>query len=263
MKLQAIDIGVNLMNHTFHEDREEVVTRAEEAGVTPLIITGTSVRDSEEAAYYASRYPGKLYSTAGVHPHDAKDCGADTIGKLRELAALPQVTAIGECGLDYNRDFSPRDVQRDWFEKQICLAEELDMPLFLHERDAHEDFAAMLRDHPAVIRRAVVHCFTGTAAELRTYLDMGMFIGVTGWICDERRGKHLRELVKDIPLDRLMIETDAPYLTPRDLRPKPKGGRNEPAFLAHVLEVIASCMGQEKEEVAAATVRTTKHFFGI
>ncbi|WP_145948761.1 TatD family hydrolase [Paenibacillus sp. Y412MC10] len=263
MTLPIIDIGVNLMNSSFDRDREEVLARAAEAGVEQLIITGTSVESSEEAAHYAKSYPGRLFSTAGVHPHDAKDCGPDTAERLRRLAGLPEVVAIGECGLDYNRDFSPRDVQRRWFEEQLRLAEELDMPLFLHERDASADFAAMLKDHPALIQRAVVHCFTGSAEELYTYLEMGLHIGITGWICDERRGGHLRELVREIPLDRLMIETDAPYLTPRDLRPKPKSGRNEPAFLAHILGVVADCRGEEPATLAAATVRTTRRFFGI
>ncbi len=133
-----IDIGVNLMHRSFHADREQVVERAAAAGITPLIITGTSVRSSREAAQYAACYPGKLYTTAGVHPHDAKSCSTDTIQQLRQLAAQPQVVSIGECGLDYNRDFSPRDVQRRWFGEQIQLAGELHMPLFLHERDAHE-----------------------------------------------------------------------------------------------------------------------------
>ncbi|WP_136608545.1 TatD family hydrolase [Paenibacillus dokdonensis] len=263
MHPQIIDIGVNLTNRSFHKDREEVIARAEGEGVTPLIITGTSVGGSEEAALLAGFYPGKLYATAGVHPHDVKECTEHTLDRLRELAALPQVVAIGECGLDYNRDFSPRDVQRRWFREQVVLAEELGLPLFLHEREAHSDFAAIMQEHPSMVAKSVVHCFTGTADELHAYLEMGFHIGITGWICDERRGQHLRELVKDIPLDRLMIETDAPYLTPRDLRPKPKDGRNEPAFLAHIVKVIASCMGRELEEVASQTVRTTKAFFNI
>lgn len=263
MSPQIIDIGVNLTNRSFHKDREEVLARAEAEGVTPLIITGTSVAGSQEAARYSELYPGKLYSTAGVHPHDVKECGEGTLERLRELAALPQVVAIGECGLDYNRDFSPRDVQRHWFREQVRLAEEIGMPLFLHERDAHADFAAIMREHPAMIAKSVVHCFTGTGEELHAYLGMGFHIGITGWICDERRGQHLRELVKDIPLDRLMIETDAPYLTPRDMRPKPKDGRNEPAFLTHIVKVVASCMNRDEEEVARATFETTKAFFHI
>ncbi|UQZ85455.1 Tat-linked quality control protein TatD [Paenibacillus konkukensis] len=261
MNHPIVDIGVNLMHRSFHEDREQVVQRAAESQVSPLIITGTSLRSSGEAARYAARYPGKLYATAGVHPHDAKSCNEETIAKLRELAALPQVAAIGECGLDYNRDFSPRDVQRHWFAEQIRLALELDMPLFLHEREASADFIAILKEH--AVSKAVVHCFTGTRSELKAYLDMGLYIGITGWICDERRGKHLQELVRMIPLNRLMLETDAPFLTPRDLKEKPANGRNEPAFLPHILQTVARCIGKPAEEVAKAATETTAEFFGI
>lgn len=226
MSKPLIDIGVNLMHRSFHQDREQIVERAAEKGVSPLVITGTSVRNSTEAARYAARYPGQLYATAGVHPHDAKSCNSQTIAQLKALAVLPQVVAIGECGLDYNRDFSPRDVQREWFAKQIRLAIELQLPLFLHEREAFADFMAILKEQGAP--KAVVHCFTGTRAELAAYLDMGLYIGITGWICDERRGKHLQQLVRSIPLDRLMIETDAPFLTPRDLKEKPAGGSEMP-----------------------------------
>lgn len=261
MNHNIIDIGVNLMHRSFQADREQVVEQAIANHVIPLIITGTSLRNSMEASRFAGRYPGKLYATAGVHPHDAKSCSEETMAKLRELAALPQVVAIGECGLDYNRDFSPRDIQRKWFAEQIRLARELNMPLFLHEREAFSDFVAILKEHS--VHKAVVHCFTGTQSELKAYLEMGLYIGITGWICDERRGKHLRELVRMIPLNRLMIETDAPFLTPRDLKEKPKGGRNEPAFLPHILQSIARCTGRTAEEVAKATTETAAEFFGI
>jgi TatD DNase family protein len=261
MSHSIVDIGVNLMHRTFHPDRELVVERALANDVTPLIITGTSLRNSLEAARYAGRYPGNLYATAGVHPHDAKSCNEETIKKLKELAALPQVVAIGECGLDYNRDFSPRDVQRKWFTEQARLAVELKMPLFLHEREAFSDFITILKDN--AVQKAVVHCFTGTYAELKAYLEMGFHIGITGWICDERRGKHLRDLVRMIPIDRLMIETDAPFLTPRDLKEKPTEGRNEPAFLRHILQAVAKCIGRPAEEVAKATTQTAADFFGL
>lgn len=261
MNHPIIDIGVNLLHRSFQQDREQVVERALNKGVSPLIITGTSLRNSVEAARYARRYAGRLYTTAGVHPHDAKSCNEDTMAKLKELAALPQVVAIGECGLDYNRDFSPRDVQRKWFREQVRLAAELEMPLFLHEREAAEDFKAILKEQP--IPKAVVHCFTGTAAELMAYLEMGLYIGITGWICDERRGKHLKELVKRIPLDRLMIETDAPFLTPRDLKNKPADGRNEPVYLPHILEAVARSIGKPTEEVAKATTETALAFFHL
>lgn len=256
-----IDIGVNLMHRSFNEDRERIVELAAEKGVSPLILTGTSLRSSSEAARYAGLYSGKLYSTAGIHPHDAKSCSEETMAKLRSLAAQPQVVAIGECGLDYNRDFSPRDVQYKWFEEQVKLALELDMPLFLHEREAFKDFADILKAQG--VTKAVVHCFTGNQAELQAYLDMGLHIEITGWICDERRGRHLKELVRLIPLDKLMIETDAPFLTPRDLPVKPANGRNEPAFLPHVLDAVARCLGKPAAEVAEATKETTRRFFGL
>lgn len=261
MNNAIIDIGVNLMHRSFQQDRDQIVERAAANRVSPLIITGTSVRNSVEAARYAARFPKKLYATAGIHPHDAKSCNEETMAKLKELAALPQVVAIGECGLDYNRDFSPRDVQRKWFAEQIRLALELNMPLFLHEREAFADFVSILREHE--VKKAVVHCFTGSQAELQAYLELGWYIGITGWICDERRGKHLRELVGMIPLNRLMIETDAPFLTPRDLKEKPADGRNEPAFLPHILQHVARCVGKSPEEVAKATTEAAGEFFGI
>lgn len=256
-----IDIGINLMHRSFHQDREQVVERALANRVTPLIITGTSLRSSEEGARYAGQHPGKLYATAGVHPHDAKHCDGDTLNRLKSLAVQPQVVAIGECGLDYNRDFSPREVQRRWFAEQVRLAQEMKMPLFLHEREASADFVSILKEQQ--VQQAVVHCFTGTRQELLTYLDLGWHIGITGWICDERRGKHLRELVRLVPLDRLMIETDAPFLTPRDLKQKPADGRNEPAYLTHILHTVARCLGKPADEVARATTATAVAFFGL
>ena len=263
MAFQLIDIGINLMHKSYNEDRDQVVSRAAEAGVSPLIITGSSERSSIEAAEYASQKPGRLYSTAGVHPHDARHCTPETMSTLRKLAEKPSVVAIGECGLDYNRDFSPRPDQDRWFEAQVELACELKRPLFLHERDAHARFVEILNRHADRLPKAVVHCFTGSGQELDTYLSLGYYIGITGWICDERRGVHLRELVKRIPLDRLMLETDGPFLTPRDMRPQPKHGRNEPAFLPHILGAVAKSMGKPVDEVAARVTKTSKTFFGI
>ena len=209
-----VDIGVNLAHRSFHADRKTVIQRAFNAGVRTMVITGTSLASSQEAQQIAREYPGQLFSTAGVHPHDSRNCTMDTIAELRRLAALEQVVAIGECGLDFNRDFSPRPEQEKWFEAQVALAEELQKPLFLHERDASQRFYDIL----TAVRKsvpAVVHCFTGSRESLKMYLDLGLHIGITGWICDERRGMPLRELVREIPLDRLMIETDAPYLVPQ------------------------------------------------
>ncbi|MDR1802431.1 MAG: TatD family hydrolase [Treponema sp.] len=261
--MKLIDIGINLMNSAYDRDRDEVVKTAAAAGVSPLVITGSGERSSLAAALYAYVRPGALYATAGVHPHEAKNCGNGTIDFLRELALEKGAKAIGECGLDYNRDFSPRDVQRKWFVKQAELAAELSLPLFLHERDAFADFSTILRDYINSVPAAVVHCFTGSADELERYLSLGCYIGVTGWICDERRGKHLLELVKIIPKDRLMLETDGPYLLPRNLPVKVRNRRNEPRFLPHIAETVARHLGKETEKLAGETFSNTKRFFGI
>lgn len=260
---ELVDIGVNLTNKAFGADLDAVLGRARAAGVAAMVVTGTSEAESRAAADLARQHPGFLYATAGVHPHHAKDCGDATLDLLRELAGRPEVVAIGECGLDYNRDFSPRPVQRAWYEKQVTLACELDMPLFLHEREAAEDLLAVLRTHRSGLRAAVVHCFTGEREALEAYLELDLHIGITGWICDERRGIHLHELVASIPAERLMLETDAPYLTPRSLRPKPKRGRNEPAFLPEVLKTVARCRGVAEADLAASSTATARRFFGL
>jgi TatD DNase family protein len=166
-------------------------------------------------------------------------------------------------GLDFNRDFSPRPQQEWVFEAQLELAAELGLPVFLHERDARARFIQILSRHRHRLGAAVVHCFTGSAEDLAAYLELDLHIGITGWVCDERRGLHLRELVKRIPLQRLLLETDAPFLVPRDLRPRPKAGRNEPAFLPHILKTVAVCLELPLEAVAAATTRNTCAFFGF
>lgn len=258
-----VDIGVNLGHRSFARDLDEVLHRARAAGVAHIIVTGTSERASDSASTLAVAHPGFLSSTAGVHPHDARSCNAGTTDRLRELAAAPHVVAIGECGLDFNRDFSPRPVQERWFEAQLELAASLRLPVFLHERDAHARFHAILRSHRDSLVGGVVHCFTGSREHARSYLELDLHIGITGWICDERRGLHLREIVKDIPAQRLMVETDAPFLTPRDLRPKPARGRNEPAFLPHVVAAIAAARGESPEVLAASSTSCARGLFGL
>jgi len=262
--MELVEIGVNLGHRQFNHDRDAVVQRAVAAGVTRLVITGTNLHSSREALTLARRRPGVLWCTAGVHPHNAKECGPDTLDQLCDLLAQPEVVGVGEFGLDFNRDFSPRDVQERWFDAQCELACELNKPLFLHDRDSHVRFLDILKRHwPRLKRGGVVHCFTGTAEELGAYLDLGLHIGITGWICDEPRGQHLRALVREIPLDRLMLETDAPFLLPRDLRPAPTERRNEPAFLPHIARTVASCLGIAVEDLAEATTATTRAFFGL
>ena len=259
--MQLVDIGVNLGHRSFAGDREAVIQRAVAAGVGTMICTGTSVRGSQDALALARKRPGTLFTTAGVHPHDAARCDGQTLDALRALATNPQVVAIGECGLDFNRDFSPRPVQVEVFKRQVQLARDLGMPLFLHERDAAAALLEVLDAEKPAPESVVVHCFTGDGETLRQYLRRGYNIGITGWICDERRGMHLRGLIKEVPGDRLLVETDAPFLTPRDLRPKPAAGRNEPAFLVHVLRAIAACRGEQPEAVAAATTANARRVF--
>jgi len=257
--MQLADIGANLTHASFREDLDDVLSRARHAGVGTIVVTGTTVEDSRHAADLAAARG--LHATAGVHPHHARDCDARTIPALREIAAHPRVVAIGECGLDYNRNYSPHPDQEKWFVAQLELAAELGKPLFLHSRDAHPRFAEILRN--LRVGKAVAHCFTGEGEELRAYLDLGLYIGITGWICDERRGAHLVPLVNEIPRDRLLLETDSPYLTPRDLHPQPKARRNEPAFLPHILRAVARARGESPEALAEASVRNAKAFFGI
>lgn len=254
-----IDIGANLTHPSFRDDLAEVVARARAAGVGNLIITGTGIEESRTAIEVAERFG--LQATAGVHPHHARECDAQTIPALRELAQHRHVVAIGECGLDFNRNYSPHPDQEKWFIAQAELGLELDKPLFMHSRDAHPRFAQLLKE--LGIEKGVAHCFTGEREELHAYLDLGLHVGITGWICDERRGKHLLELVKEIPRDRLLLETDAPYLTPRDMRPQPKARRNEPAFLPHVLQTVARALGRPAQEIAAETTRNANRLFGI
>ena len=256
-----IDIGANLTHESFADDFDDVLERADNAGVKQIIVTGASPTGSEQACELANQH-AHLFATAGIHPHHAQETNESSLVRLGELAAFDKVKAIGETGLDFFRDFSPRETQITSFEKHIELAIETGLPMFLHERDAHPTFAEILKSHPD-ISPAVVHCFTGEKEALHSYLDLDCYIGITGWICDERRGAHLLELVKDIPKDRLMIETDAPYLIPRTIRPKPKTRRNEPFYLPLVCQTVAGCLELSFEEVAKLTTENARRFFNL
>lgn len=264
--MQLIDIGVNLTNSSFHDQQATVVERAVQAGVVQMVVTGTSLGVSEQALELALQLDPDghhLFTTAGVHPHDASTWDIASEGRLRQLLAQPRVRAVGECGLDFNRDFSPRPLQEKALHAQLALAADLQLPVFLHERDASERLLAILRDYRDHLPAAVVHCFTGEREALFAYLDLDLHIGITGWICDERRGTHLHPLVGNIPRGRLMLESDAPYLLPRSLRPKPKSGRNEPAFLPEVLREVALHRGEPVDETAAHTTATAQAFFRL
>lgn len=264
--MQLIDIGVNLTNASFASERRAVLDRAYQAGVAQLVLTGTSVEGSEQALQLCNdldESASRLFSTAGIHPHSASDWNAETEKQLHALLTESRVRAVGECGLDFNRDFSPRPQQEKVLEAHLAMAAELQLPVFLHERDASQRLLEILRDYRDRIPAAVVHCFTGEQRALFSYLDMDLHIGITGWICDERRGTHLHPLVRDIPRGRLMLESDAPYLLPRSLRPKPRNGRNEPAFLTEVLREVAIHRGESEAQLARHTTLCAQQFFGL
>jgi TatD DNase family protein len=205
----------------------------------------------------------QLYATAGLHPHHASDWSQQHAELYRELGEQGQVVAIGEAGLDYNRNYSPHADQKRAFTAQLAIAAELNLPMFLHQRDAHEDFLHLLDPWLERLPGVVVHCFTGTRAEMADYIQRDCYVGITGWICDERRGQHLLEAVGDIPDERLLIETDAPYLLPRTLRPKPKSRRCEPAHLPEVARVIAQARGQSQQELGEVTTANAARLFQL
>ena len=262
-----IDIGANLTAPAFDADRTDVIARARDAGVRGIVVTGTDLASATAAADLAAGQEG-LWSTAGVHPHDAKSVPDGWLAIVEALAARDPVVAVGETGLDFHRNYSPRDVQREVFAAQIQLAVRLDMPLFVHDRDSGGETARLLADHRAVPERVVIHCFTGSRADLDTWLDAGYYIGITGWICDERRGGELRQLAPLIPDERLLIETDAPYLLPRTMpRRGPQapanGRRNEPGFLPWVAREVARCRSTTPGEIGALTARNARRLFRL
>ncbi|MDT8449942.1 MAG: TatD family hydrolase [Wenzhouxiangellaceae bacterium] len=259
--MEWTDIGCNLGHESFTDDWPAVLDDARAAGVTRLVVTGASVAGSDRALELAQARPDMLRATAGVHPHLASDFDD---GAARHLAGLHDqalVAAVGECGLDYFRDFSPRTDQRRAFEAQLELAARSAKPVFLHQRDAHDDFVAILKSFRDRLGPVVVHCFTDTAEALHDYLDLDCHIGITGWICDERRGLALKGIVREIPAGRLMLETDAPYLKPRNLRPKARTHRNEPQWLPWIGGTVAALRGVTPAELAAQTTANARAFF--
>jgi TatD DNase family protein len=261
-----VDIAGNLTNKAFRADLPAVLARAEQAGVSGIVVAGVSTTTSRRGWELAMDVRAKadqlrLVATSGIHPHHASDASPEALVEIAELVNEDLVVAIGECGLDYNRDFSPRDAQRRAFEAQLEIASGTTKPVYLHERDAHDDFATILERWRPKLAGGVVHCFTGDRRTLDRYLGMDLHVGFTGWLCDERRGGHLVELVARVPRGRVMVETDAPYILPRDLVPKPKTGRNEPAFVVHVARAVARSRGETFEDLAAHTTATARALF--
>ncbi len=256
--MKYIDIGLNLFSEQYRGREKEIYETALEKE-TAFIITGSSVRSSE-AAHEFAKDREDVWATAGVHPHDAKHWDKKSAEVIKKLAAEKKNVAIGECGLDYDRMFSPKDVQLKVFEEQINIAEEFDKALFLHEREATEDFAELMKRYPERCKKAVVHCFAGSRKAAETYLELGCMIGITGWVCDDRRNAELLDALKIIPEERLMAETDGPYLKPRNVKLK---GENRPEYISYVVERIAEIKQTDADRLAETLLENTKKFFGI
>ncbi len=255
------DIGINLTDSAFDSDRQAVIQNAAAAGVTRMLVTGTNAAESQQAISLCQQYPHQLFCTVGVHPHYSKEFTPAMRNTLAALLKCPEVCAVGETGLDFNRNFSTPEQQIWAFEQQLELASDSQLPLFLHERDAHTQQIEMLRSVKGEFNGGVAHCFTGTREELYNYLDLDLYIGITGWICDERRGTELFKLLKEIPANRLLLETDAPYLLPRTLRPKPKSRRNLPRYLPHILEQAALARNDDPQALARQTEENCQRLF--
>lgn len=255
------DAGVNLTNKRILKELEGVMERAQQAGVQKQLIISTSIEEAEQAIQLCQQFPEQLVMTVGIHPHDAGEAPVDYKPQLKELAGHSCVVAIGECGLDFNRNYSPRVAQEDVFVAQIELANELNLPLYLHERDAIDRQIELLNQHCKDSTPCLTHCFTGGAEALSRYAKRGHWFGITGWVCDERRNQELVAALPHLPLDRLVLETDAPFLLPRGLKPRPK--MNEPMFLPIIGETLADYLGISSQKLAALTYANAARFFGL
>ncbi|MCH8140113.1 MAG: TatD family hydrolase [Proteobacteria bacterium] len=258
-----IDIGANLLHSQFDGDRDEVIERAHTAGVTRILLTATDLSTSVAAIEFCSNR-NDIRCTTGVHPHAAKDVEAGWTSTLSKLATSPLVKAVGEMGLDYNRNFSSPEQQRAVFHSQLDIAEQVGKPVFVHDREAADDVLDALTSHNGLVG-VVVHCFTGGKKELDDYLSAGFHIGITGWVCDQRRGQPLRDIVTRVPLSRLLIETDAPYLLPHNAPANEVATRNkrrnEPALLKYVVAQLAQLYGTDELAIVTATSRNATELF--
>ncbi len=265
--IKYIDIGINITNKQFQNDQQEVIANALQSGVFQILLTGTSVTKSEQALEIAKKYPNVLFSTAGIHPHDAKSMDTKSIANLKKLLEQDEVVAVGECGLDFDRDFSPRKQQERCYEAQLDLACTFEKPLFLHERAAFNRFLPITQQFLPQLPKAVVHCFTGTLEEAKRYLDLGFYLGFTGAITDQKRFSYLKDVIQYVPLDRIMIETDAPFMLPKNILKVNLNlkhqRRNEPAYLPYVAQYIALIKNISVERVALETTTTTQAFFNL
>jgi len=258
--MKIFDSHCHLDDKTYNRDLEKVIQRARSAGVTRMVTIGIDKRTSALAVSLAQSY-SEIYASVGVHPHDVKNCNESILQELVNLAQNKEVRAWGEIGLDFNRMYSPREDQEKWFHRQIEIAGQLELPMIFHERDSNGRFLEILKNNTYKNMDGVVHCFSGTRVELNHYLDLGLHIGITGIITMKSRGTQLREMVPGIPVDRLLIETDAPYLTPSPERNRHR--RNEPAFVKSVLLKLAEVRGEDPAKLAQIVWENTCRLYGL
>ncbi|GGF79923.1 TatD family hydrolase [Alteromonas lipolytica] len=251
------DAGINMFDERM--PAEQTLSAALAAGVTRLCLITTHPDEWQQAEDYYRQYPDQLCYTLGIHPHNAKVAQPEHFAELRARATQPGVVAIGECGLDYNRDFSPRDVQRQVFSTQLQIAVELNKPVYLHERDAFADQLAILEPVKAQLQGGIAHCFTGNTEQMQAYLALGLHIGITGWVCDDKRGQALREAVLQLPVERLIMETDAPYLYPKDRKPRQRN--NAPAYLPHIGHAVAQLKAMAPDRLQEISFNNTEQLF--
>lgn len=250
------DIGANLTSSHFSDDLDSVLDESFEAGVKKICITSSNLQDVRNAKKITERNKN-LYYSVGFHPHNAKDFKIEFLKDMSIYLDDPKAICLGEMGLDFNRNFSSKDEQILCFESQLSLANSINKPLFLHQRDAHEEFLSIL-DNYKFNQKLIVHCFTGNLSELEDYLKRDFYIGITGWVCDLKRGLDLRECINHIPQDKLLIESDSPYLSPRK-----KIRRNEPKFLIDVVEEVARLRQQTKESIVKSSYENSLNFFNL
>jgi TatD DNase family protein len=258
--MKLFDSHCHLDDHSYHKDLDMVIQRANQEGIERMMTVGIDLETSTRAIEIAETFDG-VHAAVGVHPHRASSCSDQVMKRLTDLAGNPRVCAWGETGLDFNRMYSPKKDQETWFVRQVLTADEKRLPLILHERDSHGRLLEILKAHPNQNRCGVVHCFSGNRSELDAYLELGYYIGITGILTLQERGIDLRNLVAHIPLDRLLIETDAPYLTPAPQ--KNKSRRNEPAFVKSVLLKLAEIRELTPDELARTTCNNAARLFNI
>ena len=258
---EIADIACNFTSNRFDNDLDEVINQAIVNNITKFGLICSRLSDIEKLLEIYNRYSKDMFFTIGVHPHHANEINEEYLKKLKEVINNNNPHAIGETGLDFFRNLSTYEEQIFAFEEQIKIAIDTNKPLFLHQRDSHDDFIKILRKYSSDINKSVVHCFTGTKEQLDDYLELDCYIGVTGWICDAKRNVELRKTIKNIPLERLMIETDCPYLIPKNLEEKPKNNRNEPTYLNHIANEVATLMKKDINDIREKTYKTSLSFF--